>query len=117
MLESANRWTRSDLQHYVSLHFRVAFKRQEFAREIDAPDMVIERASNLFARAMIDDDQRFMDGVYAIFRYQTWRGGECLQAYLDAHTQARSSREAKFFRELEDTANLQFWFQPKEMDV
>jgi len=115
--ESSDLWTMLELHRYVSLHYRVAFQRQECARATGAPDMVIERASSLFAKGMIDDDHRLMDGAYAIFRYQTWRGEEYRRAYLDAQTNTRSVHEANFFRELEETAHIQCWYEPKESDV
>ena len=90
-------WNAPLLQRFLELHYLVDFTRKQSAKKYGAPYEYIELAAREVARGDVDQNQMRRELGFAILRYQIWRPGPFLEAFIAgvpaSHRAARRVKE------------------------
>ena len=90
-------WSAPLLQRFLELHYLVDFMRRQSAKKYGAPYEYIELAAREVARGDVDQNQMRRELGFAILRYQIWRPGPFVKAFIAgvpaSHRAARRVKE------------------------
>ena len=90
-------WSTPLLQRFLELHYLVDFMRRQSAKKYGAPGKYIELAAREVARGDVDQNQMRRELGFAILRYQIWRPGPFVKAFIAgvpaSHRAARRVKE------------------------
>ena len=90
-------WSAPLMQRFLELHYLVDFTRRRARKKYRAPYEYIELAAREVARGDVDQNQMRRELGFAILRYQIWRPGPFVKAFIAgvpaSHRAARRVKE------------------------